>query len=254
MKNDDRLWNEHVLPALEEMYGLAENIFGADHKFTFDEVCSCAPTDRSGERRLPSFAFCLDPEKYKEIKREHSKGFRHWWKWPYRSEIYKDGEELQAMKDKLKEMEGLEDYEENQEYQELKEDIELNIEFKRREELWEEYKQERDRLDRTKKKKEITTKEYNEKSAELAKKYGCRWYSIEEEKVKITIDQFCPDAQPERFHMMKIAYNFAKEGKIDEMPDELYGRWFPYGVEVAKEEAKMCVDFYNNLKKNKIIQ
>ena len=129
----------------------------------------------------------------------------------------------------------------------------MNIEFKKREDLWEEYYKQATLLEKKKKKKEITAKEYNKLYADLANKYGCKWYSIEKEKVGMTIDQFCPDAMPERFSMMKIAYNFAKEGNIDNMPNELYGKWYPYGVEIAKDEARMCVDFLNNLKEKGII-
>lgn len=237
---DEKLWEERAFPCLCEMYERAQFILD-DRKYTFDEICKNAPNQLDGSgKALIYFAYYLPMALYDSILKKYTKGLRHYWRFPYRSEIYKQGDEFEELKQA---------YEAEPENKELKEEYEWTIECARRDRLWNEYYAQASKIAEQKEKGEISTKEARKRADKLAKKYDCQWRSNDAEKIQFTVMDFSPNSSKENFDLLKKFYESGcdenaeclKESKNPAaiVTEGLLVREFIKGMEL-KENEKVC--------------
>ena len=234
MASDKELWENRVLPCLNEMYLKSESFF--DFPVDFEKTNQYAPYgdgfDGKKERRSIYGCFYLSMEDYRKILDKHTKNFRYYWRFPYRSEMYKKDEEFEQLK---------KDYEANPENAELKEEYEWTLECMEHDKLWNEYYSQIKPLWDAYEKKEITLKECHKKEAELAKKYGCQRRSYDKEKVEFTVMDFSPNSNKEYFEMVRNYY-------LAGASDSLVGEDTPHKNKRALVDAKLAKEFVKNVK------
>lgn len=234
-KRDNKLWNERVIPCLNEMYLGSDNVFG--EKFSFEDILKYCPkpkNDGKYEGMILS-AFYLSMEDYRKILDKHTKNFRYYWRFPYRSEIYKQGEEFEQLK---------KDYEANPENEELKKEYNWTVECARRDKLWKEYRSQLEALWVSREKNEITLKELHKGETELAKKYDCQRRSRDKEAVEFTVMNYSPNSNKEYVELVKKY--FGSHEPYTPVENEK-----SYWNEHAFVDAQVAKEFFNNYKNNK---
>ena len=233
MKTDEELVKERVIPCLNEMYLASETLF--DFPVDFEMIGKYAPVI-DGERVGIHGCFYLPKEKYDSLLDKHTKGFRHYWRFPYRSEIYKKGEEFEKLKKA---------YEENPEDEEIKEEYERTLEYMEHDRLWDEYCSKVKPLWEDYEAHKISLKKCHELEAKYAQEYGCQRRSYEMEKVQSTIMDYSPNCNKEYFEMVKNYY-------LAGASDSLVGEDTPQQNKFALKDAKAAKVFAENVKTNNI--
>ena len=196
MASDKKLWEKHVLPCLNEMYLKSESPF--DFPVDFEMTNQYAPWGEgfNGRKERQSIYSCfyLSMEDYDKIKSKYTKGFRHYWRFPYRSEMYKKDEEFEELK---------KEYEANPENEDLKEEYEWTLKCMEHDKLWEEYRSQLEPIWKDYEDKKITLKEAHKREAKLSKKYNCQWRSNDKERVEFTVMDFSPNSNKKYFELVK---------------------------------------------------
>lgn len=238
---DEELWKKRVIPCLNEMYTKAETFFGIP--ITFEMTNLYAPWGESfngkKERKSVYGCFYLSTDDYKKIMEKYTKGFRTYWRFPYQSENFKEGEEFEELKKA---------YETEPENQEIKEEYEWTLECMRREKLWEEYCTQLEAIWKDFNEKKITLKEAHKREAKLSQEYGCQKRSRDKERVEFTIMDFSPNSNKEYYELVKKYYS------MDEQLLQLVGENISDVNKHAIEDAKLAKAFINNVKtKNKTV-
>lgn len=205
---DTDLWNKRALPALNEMYGKAGNIFGSNHTFTWDDLIKYSQPNEDGKKQLPLFAFWYNMEDYSITVEKAVKGLHKYWYWPYRSEIIYNDEEIQSMQSELDEL--LKTDPDSWRVSDLTHKIKYNDIHKAHELQWDNYQSEREVLDLAFDDGEITRKEYNKQRNKLCKSYGMTLRSRDGEKVRFTLMDYSPNSSLQNFELMTVLYNELK--------------------------------------------
>jgi hypothetical protein len=215
------------------MYLKSESFFG--FPVDFEMTNKHAPLGKSFmgnlERKSIYGCFYLPMDDYRKILGKYTKNFRYSWRFPYRSEIYKNGEEFEQLK---------KDYEANPDNKELKEEYEWTVTCMERDKLWKEYYSQLKLLFDAYESKNISLKELHKQESVLAKKYGCQRRSREKEKVEFTVMDYSPNSNKEYYELVKKYYlKGAKDNLVDENDPNINKR--------ALEDAKLAIQFANNI-------
>lgn len=201
--NDNKLWNNRVLPALKAMYATAENVFG--YPVTWDDINKYAQPMEEG-RQIPLYAFFLKNEDYDKIRQKAVKNLRSYWRWPYRSEMLYDDAEIQRMKDRIEVLKQDPTLDNNWEIQDLQRKIDYNPTNIERHQLWIKYLGEIDELDEKVVAGTMTKKEYNKEVAKIAKKYDMVKRSPDADKVMWELMDYGANSAKGTFDDVKEAY------------------------------------------------
>lgn len=249
--NDKKLWNERVLPALNEMYTKSGNIFGSHDTFTWDILIKYSQARYDGKQVIPLFAFWLPMEKYDEICNKAVKGLRKYWHWPWRSEIIYDDEQIQSMQSELDEL--MKTDPDSWRVSDLTHKIKYNDIHKEHEQQWDNYQSEREVLDLAFDNGEITRKEYNKQRDKLCKSYGMTLRSIDAEKVRFTLMDCSPNSDLHNFEVMTVLYNELKhrlgtetQRNIDVVEDAAEEACNEDGMQHFKDDLVYAYMFYSN--------
>lgn len=237
--NDTELMNKRVIPALQEMYGKADNIFQNKHSncplepsITWEQINNTIKyikqTDDKYDAHFVLDCFCLDEAEQKRILKKATANLRHYWRWPYKSQIIYNASQIKEMKTRLEELKK-QVGEEDMEYVDLKEKIDNNNRYKKQDKLWKEYYKQLTELSEQLEKKEITKKEYNKKEEELAKSYGCTKRSRDAEAVYFEIWNYAPTISKEKFDVYRQYWRdlcsikeFKTKDNIGKLVEELF--------------------------------
>lgn len=231
-----KLYNTRILPALDEMYELSENIFGLHEKLGYTKILRYCRKDKNGRMELPFEAFLLEESKQKEITAKATKGLRQWWRFPYRTEMTYSDDEIKNMKERLKTL-SPDDFE----YDILKNKIKHNDEFKRKNALGDAYIKECEELYDKRTNKKITLKEFNKEMNAIAKKYNCYKYSSDVNAVHFET-AFCgPNSNREYFLELKGWFEKWKENPNVEIVCESERH-----TDHMKHDIDVAIAFYNN--------
>ena len=77
-EHDDKLFDERVKPALEEMYRIADNYYHQDLAITYEDMCKYARRD-DGQGRFPINAFYISMEEYDRILKKATRYIHSWY-------------------------------------------------------------------------------------------------------------------------------------------------------------------------------
>lgn len=264
--NDTELMNKRVIPALQEMYGNADNIFQNKHSnwplepsITWEQINNTIKyikqTDDKYDAHFVLDCFFLDEAEQKRILKKATANLRHYWKWPYKSQILYTASQIKEMKNRLAELKENVG-EESIEYIDLKEKIDNNNIYKKQDKLWKEYYKQLTELSEQLEKKEITKQQYNKKEEELAKSYGCTRRSRDAEAVHFEIWNYAPTISKENFNMYKDYWDdlsciktIKTKDNIENLVEELFYR--KRGLEtknMTENEARNLSKIQNYMK------
>lgn len=239
-----QLLEKRFYPAIEEMYTKAQTVFPKDElpegfELSFDNLSRFAPysDEEKTRRQFPIDCFYLDRETEKEIRDRSVKGLHGWYVFPYRSEITYSDDEIERMKNELAEIKAQNPNETAWPVWDYEEKIKWNEEYKRRNNLFHEYRKETETLYEKLKKKEITRKEYNKQVMQIYKKYGCEKRCRDAERIQWELFDYGPNTSEEFFKAVKLAYE-----RKPYTYEHNHGR--------VEEAAKMARQFINNIKNN----
>lgn len=210
---DELLMKNRVVPALNELYRKSQNIFQTDETnnisflhIGYDEINTTIDFINNNK---PNFdaqfilsCFYLDNTEQTQIIKKYTKNLKHYWKWPYKSQIIYSDEEISTMKEKLKTLD-----EHCIDYKMLYEKIHNNDEYKKQHTQWEEYNTKRTKLSNELDDNIITKKQYNSKLTVLAKEYGCVRRSRDAEAVRFSIWNSSPSCNYDIFIKYKNLWN-----------------------------------------------
>lgn len=197
MKDRDLL-NKRVIPCLNELYSEAENLLGLPPGITYEELKDLCLTDDQGRQLIEVDWFYLDEERFRKIRSKYTKGLRHHWRWPYRSEIIYSDDEVERMKKAMETMD-----KSSVEYRMFKDKVVFNDVHKERERLWEEYLDKSSTLHAELESGKLTKKEYKKQKDTLCKSYGMSWRSNDKERVEFTIFNYGPSCSKRQFERRK---------------------------------------------------
>lgn len=106
---DKKLYEERVVPALDEMYRQSTNAMGIDRELGWKDILACAVSWRDGRKYIPYFAFYTPKETQDEILTKYTKHLKYTWRWSRRSEVGTEDENWNAYKAELEELNKLTD-------------------------------------------------------------------------------------------------------------------------------------------------
>lgn len=252
---DKELMQRRVLPALQQLYSEADNWFAIGHpnfSITWEQINAIIKFIKvekpEYDARFILECFYVPEDRQQEILKKATANLRHYWRWPYKSQIIYTTFQIKEMKAELaKYKEG--DFE----YKHLKEKIDNNSKYKKQDKLWKEYFKQLSELSEQLEKKEITRKEYNKKEEELAKSYGCTLRSRDAEIVYFEIWNYAPTNSIEKFDRYKAIWEFiisTKTLKNEDIVEKLVDEYFEkqkiaQGITDNKMDAREYDEFKN---------
>lgn len=212
--NNEKLWKDRVLPAIRELYKRSEPIIEEARGIEWEDIIKRAVENNRGQKQVPFSAFYISLEETDEIVTKAVKGLRYNWRWPYKSQIIYDEEQIKKMEAQLKTLE-----QDSFEYHILEEKIQMNPIYKEQEEKWEEYQSAIEVLEQKRLSGEIDRKEFNKRRDKLCKSYNMQWRSHDAEMVKFSIMNLGPSVSEKQFGIMKDCYG-AMVSKIGSVSDD----------------------------------
>lgn len=230
------LYEKRIMPALNQMFKEANHIFPFEEKLTYEDIIShCNKNDR-GEYEFPFDAFYLSSDRQDAISKEARKGFKHHWRFPYRTEYIFSDKEIERMKKDLEKMDP-----DSFDYKITKEHIDDNEKNKKKNAIGDAYIKETHELYDKRNKKEITTKEFNKAFDEIAKKYNCYKYSSDANVVAFELAFCSPTTNKSYMEEVKKWFNLVLENEETEITAEP-----EYRTPHVKDSVAYAVSFYKN--------
>lgn len=229
---DKELMQKRVLPALQQLYLEADNWFNCGNfpnfSINWEKINAIVKYIKAEnpkyDARFILESFYIPEERQKEILKKATANLRHYWRWPYKSQIIYTPAQIKEMKAELAKYK-----EDDFEYKHLKEKIDNNSRYKKQDKLWKEYFKQLTALSEQLENKEITRKEYNKKEEELAKSYGCTLRSRDAEVVYFEIWNYAPTNSKEKYDRYKAIWEFiisTKTLKNEEIVERLVDEYF----------------------------
>ena len=252
---DKELMQRRVLPALQQLYSEADNWFTVGYpnfSITWEQINAIIKFIKvekpEYDARFILECFYVPEDRQQEILKKATANLRHYWRWPYKSQIIYTTSQIKEMRSELAKYK-----EDDFEYKHLKEKIDNNSKYKKQDKLWKEYFKQLSELSEQLEKKEITQKEYNKKEEELAKSYGCTLRSRDAEVVYFEIWNYAPTNSKENFDRYKAIWEFiisTKTLKNEDIVEKLVDEYFEkqkiaQGITDNKMDAREYDEFKN---------